>query len=289
MRYLSKYNESNWVAKQHEYSIYDWFEDLKRDEWSNKVGSKATKMWCDHFIGDGYWDKINNLVDKMFTSLSKVDIDNINDRMFDVYDEIPLTKTNYTMTCVAYGDWNRYDDPSTYKYSGMISIPDTSKKEYVISHIIKAIVYPTLWIGTYPSANLRRRTGEIYVLDPRWNCSNFNIDNFSLKLGDVVLNSEKNKKVVITDYQINEKRKYSAEKVLSMYKPCIGIFIGGHDGIGTGAMNLKKLESDIDEVLPSILPDLDYDEVIFDMNRGSRQYGEDTDIYDYTLKILLKL
>lgn len=282
MKYISKYNESNWVAKQDKYSIYDWFNDIKRDEWSDKVSGKVTKMWCDHFIGDGYWDKINNLVDRILKSLSKVNIYNINDRMLDVYDEIPLSKKSYTMTCVAYGDWNKYDDPSTYKYNGLIYVPDASKREYIISHIIESIIYPTLWIGINPPIKLRRRAEELYVLEPKWNCSNFNIDNFS------IINDVKDGGIVISDFQINEKRKYSVDKVLGMYKPCVSIFIGGHDGISTGKMNLKKLESDIDEVLPSILPELDYDEVIFDMNRGSRRYEEDIDIYDYTLKILLK-
>ena len=52
-------------------------------------------------------------------------------------------------------------------------------------------------------------------------------------------------------------------------------------------MNLKKLESDIDEALLSILPELDYEEVVFDMSRFDRVYDDDTDINDYSFKILL--
>lgn len=289
MKYLRKYNESNWVAKQHEYSIYDWFEDLKRSEWSgNHTIHKSTEMWCDHFIGDGYWNKINDLVNRIFESLSKVDVDNINDRMFDVYDNIPLSKKSYTVNCVAYGGLDRYDNPPNRRYNGLISVSDISKRDYVISHILKEIIYPTLYIGSYPSADIRRTDDKLYVKDPKWNCSNFNIHNYA-KVGDVIYRPDMNRSLVITDYHIREKEKYSIDKILDMYRPCVSIFIGGHDGIGSGKMNLKKLESDIDEVLPSILPELDYEEVIFDMNRGSRQYGEDTDIYDYTLKILLKL
>jgi hypothetical protein len=73
-----------------------------------------------------------------------------------------------------------------------------------------------------------------------------------------------------------------------MYKPCVTINIGGHrDSHLTGKMNLKKLESDIDEILPSILPTLDYEEVIFDSSRGDRQFDDNIDVYDYTIKILL--
>jgi len=52
-------------------------------------------------------------------------------------------------------------------------------------------------------------------------------------------------------------------------------------------MNLRKLESDIDEALLSILPELDYEEVVFDMSRFDRVYDDDTDINDYSFKILL--
>ena len=52
-------------------------------------------------------------------------------------------------------------------------------------------------------------------------------------------------------------------------------------------MNLKKLESDIDEVLPAILPTLDYEEVIFDSSRSDRQFDDIIDVYNYTIKILL--
>jgi hypothetical protein len=53
-------------------------------------------------------------------------------------------------------------------------------------------------------------------------------------------------------------------------------------------MNLLKLESDLDEVLPTILPTLDYEEVIFDVSRGNRGFDtENYEVYDYTVKILL--
>ena len=54
-------------------------------------------------------------------------------------------------------------------------------------------------------------------------------------------------------------------------------------------MNLRQIESQIDKILPSILHDLDYEEVIFDNTRGDRKYDDNIDIHDYTFKILLKL
>ena len=80
-------------------------------------------------------------------------------------------------------------------------------------------------------------------------------------------------------------------KILEMYKPCVTINIGGyHDSHTTGKMNLLKLESDLDEVLPTILPTLDYEEVIFDVSRDGRRFDtENYEVYDYTVKILLNL
>jgi hypothetical protein len=88
MRYLKKYNESKWGYVgdtqdiQHHYSIYDWFEDLKSMQWSRKsINKSELKKWTEHFIGSGWYDKISDLVDNIFDSIRKVDIDYINDRM----------------------------------------------------------------------------------------------------------------------------------------------------------------------------------------------------------------
>jgi hypothetical protein len=43
----------------------------------------------------------------------------------------------------------------------------------------------------------------------------------------------------------------------------------------------------IDDALESILPTLDYKEVVFDHARFDRVFSDDTDVYDYTVKILL--
>jgi hypothetical protein len=74
-----------------------------------------------------------------------------------------------------------------------------------------------------------------------------------------------------------------------MYKPCVTINIGGYsESYTTGKMKLLELESNLDEVLPTILPTLDYEEVIFDASRGNRGFDvENYEVYDYTVKILL--
>lgn len=280
------------------YSIYEWMEDLKRAQWGkiNKRDiSTDLKKWTEHFIGDGYFDRINNLVDSIYDALRKVDVDTINDRMYDVYDNIPSSKEKWTMCSILYGDYEDYDKPnSSGRYNGILSVPNPNNensKTDMILHILKAIVYPTLLIG-YPGVPIRTTDDEKFVTDKKYQCVNFNINNYSLLEGDVIPNGETGRRSTTTigTFDISKKRKYSVDKVVDMYRPGIFINIGGyHDSTKTGKMNLKSLEADIDEVLPSILPVLDYEEVIFDMYRPDRRFDDNTDIHEYTLKILLTI
>ena len=296
MRYLKKYQifESN-----NSYGIHDWIEDLKSWEWSRggvqPVTFQSIKKWSDHFIGEGWYDKIETLVDKMFDSIDKVDVEYINDRMYDVYDLLPSEKQKYTMCCIAYGDVENYEKSSQYKYNGLLTVRETDDKTKmrIIISIIKDIVFPTLNIGSYPSYFLRQSDESYYVTDKKWQCQNFNIDDYKemgIYAGATFKGDEK-RSVTITERDIKELEEYSIPKILEMYKPCVTINIGGyHDSHTTGKMNLLKLESDLDEVLPTILPTLDYEEVIFDVSRDGRRFDtENYEVYDYTVKILLNL
>ena len=93
MKYLTTYKI---FESSQDYGIYDWIEDLKRHDWSysqnQTVNESSLKKWSDIFIGEGWYDKVNSLVDKMFQSIDKVDVNYINDRMFDIYDIIPSGK-----------------------------------------------------------------------------------------------------------------------------------------------------------------------------------------------------
>jgi len=301
MRKVKTYNL--FLESSVEYSIYEWFEDIKRYQWGDSqklvVNIKSLKLWSDHFIGEGYFDKISELVDKIFDSLKKVDIDTVNDRMYDVYDEIPSNKIKKTMYCVLNGDVENYDKPNRRRYNGYSTILDpnnNSKKIHTVIDILKSIVMPTLYIG-YPSAFIRTTDNEMYVTDKKYQCQNFDISNYSLfsysslpsDKGFDVRSADKSRTVTIHQSDITKKKKYDIDKILDMYRPGIIIHIGGHDGHLTGAMNLRKLEANIDEVLISILPVIDYEEIIFDAARYDRQFDDNTDIYDYDLKILLKL
>jgi hypothetical protein len=283
-----KIQESN----QMDYGIYDWFEDIKSSQWgrsNNNLSESSLRLNTEHFIGEGYWQKITSLVDKMFNSLSKVDIETVNDRMYDVYDEIPSAKDKYSVLCIAYGNYENHDKPNKNKYNGLISVMNVNEesKLRIVKHILIDIISPTLNIGGYPNTMLRRSDEQYYVTDKKWNCVNFDIDNYGFKDGDEFPGDER-RSVTIYSYDIKNKKAYSVDKVLDMYKPSISINIGGYNNSHlTGKMNLRKLESDIDEALLSILPELDYEEVVFDMSRFDRVYDDDTDVNDYSFKILL--
>lgn len=309
MRYLKKYkifeseDQSHLLLKSETgerlYGIHDWIEDLKSWEWSRSqhynVNEASLKKWSNHFIGEGWYDKIDTLVEKMFKSLSKVDVDYIDDRMYDVYDQIPLEKEKWTICAIAYGDVRNYNKPNRYRYNGLISVKEINERSKlrIIISIIKDIVFPTLNIGSYPSYFLRQSDESYYVTDKKWQCQNFNIIDYKemgIEAGKILDTDDyKGRKVTITESDIREKKDYSILKILEMYKPCVNINIGGyHDSHRTGKMNLLELEKDLDDVLPSILPTLDYEEVIFDVSRGNRKFDvENYEVYDYTLKILL--
>lgn len=302
MKYLKKYNESKWgvVGKshdiQHQYSIYDWFEDLKSFEWGHKkTTTSELKKWSDHFIGRGVFQEINNSVDKIMQSLKKVDLDYINDRLLDVFDTLPQQKESSAYLAVAYGDYKNFTEENRRKFNGLIYVSDPDKrKERIILSILKDIVFPTLYIGTYPSVNLRSSDDSEYVTSEKWQCKNFNIDDYQelgIREGAKVEVEHRGgkKEITIYDTDISTKRDYSIDKVMEMYRPCIVVDIGerGSDSIRTGKFSLKKLESSFDEVLPSILPTIDYEEVIWEFNRERRSFDTD-EFHDYTLKILLK-
>ena len=291
MKYLMTFNENTTSNK---YGIGDWIEDLKNFEWGRKsIDYNSIKKWSDHFIGEGWCDKIMTKINKMFLALSKVDIDYIEMRMFDVYDELPSEKEKWVMCCIAYGDADRFDKPTKYKYNGLVTVPNKDERDKlrILVHILKEIVFPTLYIGSYPNYYLRQSDESYYVTEPKWQCQNFNIDDYK-ELGVEVgasfdVDDHRDRKTTIYQSDIDKKKRYSINKIIEMYVPCITIEIGSRENYLKGPMNLVKLESLLDETLESILPTLDYQEVIFDMGRGDRMFDQNMEIYDYTLRIIL--
>lgn len=279
-------NAEMWAGVQHEYDIYDWYEDLKRYQWraveKQRVNESSVKFWCNHFIGEGWYEKILSHADKIINSLKKVDTDYINDRMYDIYDEFAQDKSKWTMCSVFYGDVERYNNTNRTKFNGSLTVPNPKEKGEnlrIAIHIMKDIIQPTLSIGGFrESVNLRTNQDEIFVTDKKYQCQNFNILNYKISSDDNV-----------SSYSIKQKQKYDINLYLDMYQPGIIVNIGGYSDHGNGKFRLKDLEDKLDDTLPSILHDLNYKEVIFDHSRYTRQFRDSDSFTEYTLKILLKI
>jgi hypothetical protein len=291
--YLKSIKESVTEDEMHnniDYPIYEFFEDLKSMQWGYKPkDTSELKKWSDHFIGRGYFDKISKSVDSIFDSFDKVDLDYVGDRMLEVWDELPYEKEKRIYLAIAYGSYEKYDKDNYHKFNGLIHAGNKSdKKTNVIIHMIKDIIYPTIFIGT-PSIPLRRTNDQIYVTDEKWNCENFNIDNYDIEPNKEYENGNIGRRDTTTIYpsDFNELKLYHVDKVIEMHRPCLVMDIGNNSNSHlTGKISLSKLEPLLDDVLETILPELDYEDIIWDKARGRRQFSDD-EFYDYTLKILL--
>jgi hypothetical protein len=264
-----------------DYSILDWFEDLKSDNW-NPSNIERHKVWCEHFVGEGWWHKVTSHVDRLFDILSDVNINHINDAMLDVFDTIPDQKERNIYTAVLYGDYDRINDSIDLKFSGTMPVVDLkneNRKKYIIISILIAIVHPTLYYSRFKEeASFRDGNESLYVTDKKWQCQNFDFEQFH-KTGH------------LRDYEFSKVQKYSPENVLSMYRPGIVINIGGwgSDSRYTGEMYLDDLEEALDAAIEVVESEIDYEGIIWPYTRGQRHYDTTKPIYEYDLKILLKM
>ena len=283
----SSFLESN----LNEYSIYEWFEDLKSMQWNREnINESELKKWTEHFIGDGWYNKIKNRFLEIEKSLDKIDYEHIYDRLYELWDELPSKKKKSVYPTIAYGDINKYDEEIEYRFSGLLSHNKNGLLSYII-HFVKELIYFTSFIG-YPSVHLRTTKDQKNVLNKEWNCSNFNIANYMVKSGDefvndVSMNRKRGNITTIYDSDINNKKKFDINKYLEMYQPCITIDIGGYiDSHKTGKFDIYKVEDILDENLTVVLNNINYKAIIWDHSRYKRKF---TDSYfsDYTLKIIL--
>jgi hypothetical protein len=269
------------TAVMHEKSIFDWIEDLKSDNWIRK-NIEGHKIWTEHFIGEGWWDKINSHVDKIYEVLSEVNVKHIKDAMLEVFDTIPEGKERNIYTAILNGDYEKINDSNDLKFNGtmpIMDLNDKNRKDYVIISILISMVYPTLYYSRFKENAMLRDTKESeYVTDEKWQCQNFDFEQFH-KTGH------------LRDYEFSKVQKYSPENVLSMYRPGIVINIGGwgSDSIHTGKMYLEELEDALDAAIEVVESEVDYEEVIWPYTRGKRHYDTSKPIYEYDLKILLKM
>ena len=278
MRKLETYK--SFLESQKEYSIFDFYDYLEERVWSD-TDISTLERWTDHFVGEGWWNKIKSHVDRMFQILSEVDLDHIKDAMLEIYDTLPDEKEKNIYCSVLYGDYEKINDSNDLKYNGTMPIfesDDMKRKSYILHNIIFEIVRPTISYSKITGNDIEfRLTPEAYyVTDKKWQCQNFDFSEFT----------------ELKDYEMKSLKLYSTENVLSMYQPGIVIDIGGWSSVDshrTGKMSLLDLEKELDDRIDLITAELDYEEVLWPFSRKERYFDTSSPIYDYTLKILLKM
>ena len=291
MKKLETYK--SFLESQKEYSIFDFYDYLRNNHWSN-TDISTLERWTDHFVGDGWWQKIKSHVDRMFQILSEVDLNHIKDAMLEIYDTLPDEKEKNIYCAVLYGDYEKINDSNEYKYNGTMPIfeSDMKRKSYILHNIIFEIVRPTIsyskitsndkmmvseirqqFFDFFASIEFRLTPEAEFVTDKKWQCQNFDFSQFT----------------DIRDYEMRTLKLYSPENVLSMYQPGVVIDIGGWSSVGTGQMSLLELEKELDDRIDLITAELDYEEVLWPFSRKERYFDTSSPIYDYTLKILLKI
>jgi hypothetical protein len=255
---------NKWTAYQHEYSIYDFTNDLKM----NRLFSDVTlKMWVDHFIGSGYYDKINNLVDTIFSKLEKIDIMSIEDRLFEVFDQYADIE-NSTKEVVAYGDFYDIGKEKSKLFNGVIY---TTDKKYLFKTIILNIITPTI--------EIRETDDEVYVKDEKWQCSNLDPkETFGYE--------------TLTTFKKSDYSKYNVDSILELYKPCVKIVLGKEFGGYKDEIPFVEVRNKFKEVMPLVIGEIEYmglsiDEVVYP-DEGY-WLSDSTRVNYYKIKILLDL
>jgi hypothetical protein len=270
-------NYNRFLESNLNFSIYDYFNYLKYISWSDKINESEFINHVEHFIGKEQWSLINEHFQRAFDILDAVDIDDINDRMYDIFDEYLYHDMSYVIRTISYGDIDRYNNEPKLRYNGLMSVTETDKnsKLHIICNFLKDLLYKVLWITDHGHSGFTKKPqfsmDQLYVTSDKFSIKNFkNIDvtvsatPFSLKR------------------YLKMKSEFSIERYLDMYRPSIYISVGS-SMMMSAKISKNKITKEFQEVLPSIISDLNYDTVIWPYTNSQ----QDIEIYDFDIKILL--
>lgn len=273
-------------SKSEEYSIYDWYFDLRH----NIVTYQETKNYSDQFIGPGVFTKIDKKVDEMFSLFEKINLDMIDDMLVDLYDYVPQGKIKSVLYCVLSGNVKHIDAPNTQsKFSSASCYSESNEKNKwdIIKGILLDIIRPTMYVYL-EGEDIPIRMGETQYgsqYDEKYSCVNFDLNDYKIYWAGKETSINK-----LPIYRTEELKNYNVENYINMRQP--GLYLSVDIG-SNESFNLEKTEDILDDLIPMIKDYLEdcgvqVEEFMFDHTRGRRNYDNNTDIMDYTLKILLK-
>ena len=263
-------------------SIYEWFNTLKKYMLNSTINESDLKNQVNHFLGEGEWSKIDSHFTKLVQSLGNVDLDFIKDKLLDIFDEYLFVESKFVTLCTLYADVDIHVSNILRRYNGLITCKniDNSEKLSLISHFLVGLLSSTLFIAQGPSAGARSGTflsrttyDEVYVTSPKWSMKNISKIKFKIEEIDKISQSALSK-------FLDDKQKYNLENSLELYRP--GIYIG-ISAYYDNQIDGKELTTRFEEVMPSLLSELDYEDVIWPWK------ADLPNINDYDLKILLKM
>lgn len=273
IRNYKTFLESNQSNQWDGPNIYDFANSLKG--WGHYPSITELKKYSDRFIGEGIYERVVKLVDDIFDSFSNVDMSWVRVCLDDVFDEYLEFDCRVELAVLG-KDASTYYSNSVYRneYNSAIIMGDDYRKskKRIICDILLDMINPTLRTPGTKSKILRTTDEQLIVSHPKWNCVNFDIDDY------------------ITDDSLKHyksRQKYNIEDFFDCYKPGIWINIKSHSY--SKLINLKELEDLLDKAFYRLLKTIDYQKVFYEIPKEGRRINpSETNMMDYTIKILLK-
>jgi hypothetical protein len=274
MKHIKKYNLFK-ESRTEDYSIYEFFNMLAY-HYEDNVPQSKVKILSDKFIGEGIYDKVKLMVDDIFEKFEGINLNELEMRFTEFSDYYEKECSIFFIILVS--NLRDYDKEIDERYNSSRGFnKNRMNKESFINDIIRDIIQPTLKvyeIGT--EQRIRQSEEEIYVNDPKWNCVNFNIDDYISK-NDLKMFAPLRRDL----------RSYSVDKYLNdMYVPALNIKIGNYsDGM---TMKLNEIEERLDSTIGNTIFDIPHSDIIWDSARFKRRFDPNIDIYEYNVKVILE-
>lgn len=296
MKHIKKYNLFK-ESISNDYSIYDFFNLINYNygDYDGKVSQSKVKFGSDKFVGEGIYDKVKLMVDDIVEKFEGINLNEIESRFTDFSDH--YDKECHIFFSILGSNFKKYFEDVDERYNSSRGFnANKIDKESLIIDIISDIIRPTLMIY---DQKIRQTNDQIYVTDPKWNCVNFNIDDYESQNDLEPANNDEEEAPFRADARrhsflmVNQRqgkkdlKKYSVDKFFDkMYVPALNIKIGDYsDGM---TMNLLEVEKRLDAVVDDILFDIPHSDIIWDSARFKRRFDPNINIYQYNIKVILK-